>query len=167
MSRRPSLVGGLAVLVVVSVAPAQPPGPPGPPGPGGFGGSGFMRVRFGGPQTSAVMLLGMPEVRKELGETMDGNVAVFREAEGLQKALETVKRLKEEAQSCYIDDHGTVFNQDAEALRSDSRYFQGQLTVGGVARTQLGRLATPLAQDNTTSASGSQRNGNIDFVVEA
>jgi succinate dehydrogenase / fumarate reductase flavoprotein subunit len=52
------------------------------------------------------------EIRKELGQTMDENVAVFRDAEGLQKALETVKRLKEEAQTAYIDDRGTVFNQD-------------------------------------------------------
>ena len=52
------------------------------------------------------------EIRKELGETMDGKVAVFRDAEGLEAALETVKRLKEEAASCYIDDRGSVFNQD-------------------------------------------------------
>ncbi len=52
------------------------------------------------------------EVRKELGETMDKHVAVFRDAEGLQQALEVVRRLKEEAASCYIDDRGSVFNQD-------------------------------------------------------
>jgi succinate dehydrogenase / fumarate reductase flavoprotein subunit len=52
------------------------------------------------------------EVRKELGQTMNEHVAVFRDAEGLDKALETVKRLKEEAESCYIDDRGAVFNQD-------------------------------------------------------
>jgi succinate dehydrogenase / fumarate reductase flavoprotein subunit len=52
------------------------------------------------------------EIRKELGRTMDENVAVFREAEGLQKALETVRRLQEEAQTAYIDDHSSVFNQD-------------------------------------------------------
>jgi succinate dehydrogenase / fumarate reductase flavoprotein subunit len=52
------------------------------------------------------------EIRKELGETMDGKVAVFRDAEGLNAALETVKRLKEEAASCYIDDRGSIFNQD-------------------------------------------------------
>ena len=32
--------------------------------------------------------------------------------EGIQKALETVKRLKEEAKTAYIDDRGAVFNQD-------------------------------------------------------
>ena len=52
------------------------------------------------------------EVRKELGEIMDKHVAVFRDKEGLEQALEVVKRLKEEAESCYIDDRGSVFNQD-------------------------------------------------------
>jgi succinate dehydrogenase / fumarate reductase flavoprotein subunit len=52
------------------------------------------------------------EIRRDLGKTMDDNVAVFRDAEGLNTALETVKRLKEEAESCYIDDKGSVFNQD-------------------------------------------------------
>ncbi len=52
------------------------------------------------------------EIRKELGETMDKHVAVFRDKEGLETALETVRRLKEEAGSCYIDDRGSVFNQD-------------------------------------------------------
>ena len=52
------------------------------------------------------------EIRRELGETMDKHIAVFRDAEGINTALETVKRLKEEAGSCYIDDRGTVFNQD-------------------------------------------------------
>jgi succinate dehydrogenase / fumarate reductase flavoprotein subunit len=52
------------------------------------------------------------EIRTELGQTMDGHVAVFREAEGLNTALETVKRLQEEAERCYIDDKGSIFNQD-------------------------------------------------------
>ncbi|HEY6638854.1 MAG TPA: FAD-binding protein [Solirubrobacterales bacterium] len=52
------------------------------------------------------------EIRRELGDTMDKYVAVFRDAEGLNTALETVKRLKEEYESCYIDDKGSVFNQD-------------------------------------------------------
>ncbi len=52
------------------------------------------------------------ELRKELGETMDRHVAVFRTEEGINQALETVKRLQEEAKTAYIDDRGTVFNQD-------------------------------------------------------
>jgi succinate dehydrogenase / fumarate reductase, flavoprotein subunit len=52
------------------------------------------------------------EIRQELGETMDRHVAVFRDAEGIQTALEAVQRLKQEAASAYVDDRGSVFNQD-------------------------------------------------------
>ncbi len=51
-------------------------------------------------------------IKHELGETMDKYVAVFRDSEGLAKAHEIVRRLKEEAKTAVIDDHGTVFNQD-------------------------------------------------------
>jgi succinate dehydrogenase flavoprotein subunit len=51
-------------------------------------------------------------IKHELGETMNQYVAVFRDAEGLEKALEIVRRLKEEAAKAPIDDRGTVFNQD-------------------------------------------------------
>jgi succinate dehydrogenase / fumarate reductase flavoprotein subunit len=52
------------------------------------------------------------ELRAELGSTMDKYVAVFRDEDGLGKALEVVRRLKEEARNVAIDDKGTVFNQD-------------------------------------------------------
>jgi succinate dehydrogenase / fumarate reductase, flavoprotein subunit len=52
------------------------------------------------------------EIKDELGTTMNQYVAVFRDEEGLQTALQTVRRLKEEADSAYIDDRGTIFNQD-------------------------------------------------------
>ena len=52
------------------------------------------------------------EIKRELGETMNQYVAVYREQEGLEQALGVVKRLQEEAASAYVDDHGTVFNQD-------------------------------------------------------
>ena len=51
-------------------------------------------------------------IKDELGETMNEYVAVFRDADGLDKAHEIVRRLKEEAPKAAIDDHGTVFNQD-------------------------------------------------------
>jgi succinate dehydrogenase / fumarate reductase flavoprotein subunit len=54
-------------------------------------------------------------IKHELGETMNEYVAVFRTAEGLEKALEIVQRLKEQAKTAAIDDHGTVFNQDVIA----------------------------------------------------
>ena len=52
------------------------------------------------------------EIKDELGAMMNEHVAVFRDERGLQHALEVVLRLKEEARSAYVDDRGTVFNQD-------------------------------------------------------
>ncbi len=52
------------------------------------------------------------EVKNELGETMNRQAAVFRDEQGLQGALETITRLREEAERAWIDDRGTVFNQD-------------------------------------------------------
>jgi succinate dehydrogenase / fumarate reductase flavoprotein subunit len=51
-------------------------------------------------------------LRKELGDTMDTFVAVFRDEQGIQTALERVKALQEEYPTAHIDDRGTVFNQD-------------------------------------------------------
>ena len=52
------------------------------------------------------------EIKSELGELMNRYVAVFRDEEGLQSALEAIGRLREEAEHAWIDDRGTVFNQD-------------------------------------------------------
>jgi succinate dehydrogenase / fumarate reductase flavoprotein subunit len=51
-------------------------------------------------------------IKDELGETMNQYVAVFRDDEGLQKAHEIIRRLKEEAPKAAIDDKGSIFNQD-------------------------------------------------------
>ncbi|MFN2617440.1 MAG: FAD-binding protein [Thermoleophilaceae bacterium] len=52
------------------------------------------------------------EIRRELGETMDKYVAVFRDEDGLRTALETVRRLRDEAVNVSVDDKSKVFNQD-------------------------------------------------------
>jgi succinate dehydrogenase / fumarate reductase flavoprotein subunit len=52
------------------------------------------------------------EIKSELGELMNRYAAVFRDEAGLQQALQTIGRLKEEAGKAWIDDRGTVFNQD-------------------------------------------------------
>jgi succinate dehydrogenase / fumarate reductase, flavoprotein subunit len=52
------------------------------------------------------------EIKNELGEMMNENAAVFRDEAGLTGALETIGRLKEETAKAWIDDRGTVFNQD-------------------------------------------------------
>ena len=43
---------------------------------------------------------------------MNEKCAVFRDEAGLTSAMETIQRLKEESGSAYVDDRGTVFNQD-------------------------------------------------------
>jgi succinate dehydrogenase / fumarate reductase flavoprotein subunit len=68
-------------------------------------------------------------LRRELGETMDRFVAVFRDDEGIQTALERVKSLREELPKAYIDDRGTVFNQDVlGALELDFMLEQAECT---------------------------------------
>src|SRR5436190_4960615 len=52
------------------------------------------------------------ELKTEMGAVMDKHVAVFRDEAGLNEALEVVRRLKEEAKTVWVDDKGTVFNQD-------------------------------------------------------
>ena len=52
------------------------------------------------------------EIKDELGTTMNRHCAVFRDEAGLTTCLQTVKRLQEEARSAYVDDRGTIFNQD-------------------------------------------------------
>ncbi len=52
------------------------------------------------------------EIKNELGELMNRHAAVFRDEQGLQTALETIGRLREETDKAWIDDRGTVFNQD-------------------------------------------------------
>jgi succinate dehydrogenase / fumarate reductase flavoprotein subunit len=51
-------------------------------------------------------------IKQELGETLNQYAAVFRDEEGLTKAHEIIRRLKEEAPKAAIDDRGSVFNQD-------------------------------------------------------
>ena len=51
-------------------------------------------------------------IKAELGDAMNEYVAVFRDADGLAKAHEIIRRLKEEATQAVVDDHGTIFNQD-------------------------------------------------------
>jgi succinate dehydrogenase / fumarate reductase flavoprotein subunit len=58
----------------------------------------------GGPRVAAI--------KDELGTTMDKYAAVYRDADGLAKAHEIVRDLKEQAPKASIDDKGTIFNQD-------------------------------------------------------
>ena len=84
------------------------------------------------------------EIRKELGETMDKHVAVFRDEVGITTGLETVKRLKEEAKSGYIDDKGYVFNQDVlGAIELEFMLENAECTRSGAAPHREGAGPTP------------------------
>ena len=52
------------------------------------------------------------EIKNELGDVMNRYAAVFRDEAGLQSAMETIGRLRAESGRAWIDDRGTVFNQD-------------------------------------------------------
>ena len=52
------------------------------------------------------------ELKDELGTAMNRYCAVFRDEPGLNTCLEIVRRLQEQERSAWIDDRGTVFNQD-------------------------------------------------------
>jgi len=52
------------------------------------------------------------EIKEELGTVMNRYVAVYRDKTGLDKAYDVVERLQEESLTAYVDDRGTVFNQD-------------------------------------------------------
>jgi succinate dehydrogenase / fumarate reductase, flavoprotein subunit len=52
------------------------------------------------------------QLKDELGEAMNRYCAVFRDADGLEGCLQTIRGLKEQADTVGIDDGGTVFNQD-------------------------------------------------------
>ncbi len=69
------------------------------------------------------------EIKAELGATMDAKVAVFRDEEGIQSALDKVRELKEEAEGAWVDDRGTIFNQDVlGALELQNMLDQAETT---------------------------------------
>ena len=73
---------------------------------------------------------------------MDEHVAVFRDEAGLQQALEVVQRLKEEAKNVWVDDKGTVFNQDVlGALELDFMIDNAEAIVLGAIERKESRGA--------------------------
>ena len=94
------------------------------------------------------------EIRRELGETMDRYVAVFRDEEGVKTALDIVRRLQEEARTAYIDDHGSVFNQDVlGALELGFMLDNAECAcIGALHRTESRGLSTePTSRSETTT----------------
>ena len=82
------------------------------------------------------------EIKAELGKTLDKYAAVFRDEDGLNTALEIVRRLKEEAKTVAIDDKGSVFNQDLfGALELGYMLDNAECTVVGALERKESRGA--------------------------
>jgi succinate dehydrogenase / fumarate reductase flavoprotein subunit len=69
---------------------------------------------------------------------MNEHVAVYRDRQGLERAQEVIGRLQEESGTAYIDDGGTVFNQDVlGAIELSYMLDCAQATVvGALERTE-------------------------------
>ena len=65
-------------------------------------------------------------IREELAETMTLYAGVFREAEGLTKAIKKIEELRERASNSAITHKGKAFNQDLE----DALELDGMLKLG-------------------------------------
>ena len=77
-------------------------------------------------------------LKEELGEAMNQYCAVFRDADGLNSCLETIRRLQEQAESVGIDDGGTVFNQDVLGVIELGYMLDcaEAMVVSGIERTE-------------------------------
>jgi succinate dehydrogenase flavoprotein subunit len=78
------------------------------------------------------------QLKEELGEAMNRYCAVFRDAEGLDACLQTIRGLKEQAESVGIDDGGTVFNQDVLGVIELGYMLDcaETMVVSGIERTE-------------------------------
>jgi succinate dehydrogenase / fumarate reductase flavoprotein subunit len=52
------------------------------------------------------------EIRHEMSVVMDRYLGVFREAAGIETALQTIRNLREQYATAYVDDRSRIFNQD-------------------------------------------------------
>jgi succinate dehydrogenase flavoprotein subunit len=78
------------------------------------------------------------QLKEELGEAMNQYCAVFRDADGLDACLQTIRRLQEQAESVGIDDSGTVFNQDVLGVIELGYMLDcaEAMVVSGIERTE-------------------------------
>jgi succinate dehydrogenase / fumarate reductase flavoprotein subunit len=90
----------------------------------------YMNRPEGGPRVAAI--------KHELGAIMNEHVAVFRDAEGLDKAQQKIQDLKEQSARATIDDRGAVFNQDVIAAIELGYMIDvaETIVVGAIERTE-------------------------------
>ncbi len=77
-------------------------------------------------------------IRKELGDTMDKYVYIFRDEEGLKKALSKIRELKERMEKVYPGDKGRVYNMDLVRVLETRNMLEVAEVVaaGALARTE-------------------------------
>jgi succinate dehydrogenase / fumarate reductase flavoprotein subunit len=77
-------------------------------------------------------------LREEMQKVMMRYVGVFRTQEGMEKALDEIRRLQQESQHIQIDDRGDWFNTDIlEALHTQHLLDLAEVvTVSALARTE-------------------------------
>ena len=80
----------------------------------------------------------MSGLRKEMMDTMEKNVGIYRTEAGLQEAVDKISRLRQRYQKVVLNDKSNVFNTDLfQVLELDSMLDCAEaLTVGALARKE-------------------------------
>ena len=80
----------------------------------------------------------MSGLRKEMMDTMEKNVGIYRTQAGLQEAVDKISRLRQRYQKVVLNDKSNVFNTDLfQVLELDSMLDCAEaLTVGALARKE-------------------------------
>lgn len=80
------------------------------------------------------------ELRKELRSTMDNYMGVFREAEGMRKALSKIKELKEKFKNISIKDKSRIYNTElTNALELEYMLLLAEVAVSGALERKESR----------------------------
>lgn len=149
-----AMLAAAVTLAVVSVADAQPGGGRGQGGRGGFGAGGFGAGGFGGGAAGGAMLLGMPEVQKELNITDDQKELItemqadLRQRGGQRPDLGNFRDLSAEERQARMEElrkQAEERNKQAEdalkAILNDTQFARyGELQL---QRQGLGALTRP------------------------
>ena len=95
------------------------------------------------------------EIKDELGTTMNRNVAVFRDEAGLRTPTRPCAASRRRRKTAYIDDRGTVFNQDVlgaiELGLHARRAPRPPSSPRSSARSPAARSSAPTSPSATTS----------------
>ena len=94
---------------------------------------------------------------------------MFRDQEGLTYAHETIRRLKEEAETAWIDDRGSIFNQDViGAIELDYMLDVAEtIVVGALERASRAARSSASTSPSATTTSGSSTSRSPSTATDA